>query len=58
MLRQAVAQLDLVTRFLCRNQEMDAGLWNKLFRTDVITQNGIHFRGNNFYEDSFLFSNT
>lgn len=53
-LRQAATQLDLVTRFLCRNQEMDAGLWNKLFRTDVIAQNGIHFRGNNFYEDSFF----
>ena len=53
-LQQADTQRDLVTRFLCRNQEMDAGLWNKLFCTDVIAQNGIHFRGNNFYEDSFF----
>ncbi|MFK5705757.1 glycosyltransferase family 2 protein [Ligilactobacillus sp. LYQ139] len=53
-LQQATTQLDLVTRFLCRNQEMDAGLWNKLFRTDIIAQNGIKFQGKNFYEDSFF----
>ena len=53
-LQQATTQADLIEYFLCRNQEMDAGLWNKLFRTDVIAQNKIHFRGNNFYEDSFF----
>lgn len=54
MLQQADTIKNLIIHFLCQNQEVDMGLWNKLFRTDVITQNGIHFRGNNFYEDSFF----
>lgn len=46
-----LTQLSLVGRYLNRNQEMDAGLWNKVFSRKMIEQNHLKFQNRNFYED-------
>lgn len=48
------SQIDLTGLFLNRNNEMDAGLWNKIYSTEIIRKNGLTFKNENFYEDTLF----
>lgn len=45
---------ELITNFLLKNEEMDVGLWNKLFMRKIIKVNNISFKNTNYFEDSFF----
>lgn len=43
-----------IANYLSHHQEMDVGLWNKLFRREIIIQNKIQFENGNFFEDTLF----
>lgn len=45
---------ELVNNYLTKNREIDVGLWNKLFRTDIVRKNNLQFENKNFFEDSLF----
>ncbi|PGT18403.1 MULTISPECIES: glycosyltransferase [Bacillus cereus group] len=42
---------DILENFLCRHDEPFVVAWNKLYRTEIIKQNGLHFENRAFFED-------
>lgn len=40
--------------YLTKNQEMDVGLWNKLFKRKIIEKNQLRFENGNFFEDTIF----
>lgn len=47
---------DLAKHFLIDRDQMDSGLWNKIFKAKIINENGLQFTNKNFVEDIlFLF---
>ena len=40
--------------YLTKNKEMDVGLWNKIFRLDIIKKNNIMMINENYFEDSLF----
>lgn len=53
-LKKAKSNSELITNFLLKNEEMDVGLWNKLFMREIIKVNNISFNNTNYFEDSFF----
>lgn len=47
-------QVELIGDYLTKNQEMDVGLWNKIFVKEIITQNQLKMNNKNFFEDSLF----
>lgn len=45
---------DEIADYLVKHQEMDVGLWNKLFKLDIILENEIQFENGNFFEDTLF----
>ncbi|MCL5457655.1 glycosyltransferase [Loigolactobacillus coryniformis] len=45
---------ELISRYLISRVEMDSGLWNKLFRADIIKKNQLQFTNKNFLEDTLF----
>lgn len=43
--------------FLAEGKELDAGLWNKVFKRSIINKNNIFFENGNFFEDSLFVLN-
>lgn len=43
-----------VVDFLTKNNEVDVGLWNKVFSIDFLKENAISFWGENFFEDTMF----
>lgn len=54
ILKNAQTKQDLVSLYLTKNSEMDVGLWNKVFKTEIIRENNINFKNSNFFEDSLF----
>ncbi|MBU8586945.1 glycosyltransferase [Priestia megaterium] len=40
--------------YLIRQKEMDVGLWNKIFKADIIKNNKLFFENGNFFEDTLF----
>jgi len=40
--------------FLTKHKEMDVGLWNKIFKLDIIQKNNLNFENGNFFEDTLF----
>jgi glycosyltransferase involved in cell wall biosynthesis len=48
---------EIAKRFLINRDQMDSGLWNKIFKASIIKNNGLQFSNKNFVEDIlFLFN--
>lgn len=45
------SKLKMTADYLNKNQEMDVGLWNKIFKLSIIKQNELTFKNKNFFED-------
>jgi len=45
---------DILADYLCMHQEMDVGLWNKIFKRSIIEKNMIFFENGNFFEDTLF----
>lgn len=45
---------EVINNYLSKNREIDVGLWNKLFRTDIVNGNNLRFENKNFFEDSLF----
>ncbi|MFL2030050.1 glycosyltransferase family 2 protein [Loigolactobacillus zhaoyuanensis] len=54
ILQNATDFTDLISRYLVDRLEMDSGLWNKLFRAELIKDNGLQFTNKNFLEDTLF----
>ncbi|MDT2740336.1 glycosyltransferase family 2 protein [Enterococcus canintestini] len=54
VLENAQNKQKLLSLYLTKNSEMDVGLWNKVFKTEIIRENNINFKNSNFFEDSFF----
>jgi len=54
LLNLAQNKKNLIINYLTRNKEFDVGLWNKVFKLDVIKDNDLHFENGNFFEDSLF----
>lgn len=56
VLEGASSKEELAKRFLLTRDQMDSGLWNKIFKADIINKNRLQFTNKNFVEDIlFLF---
>lgn len=53
-LANAKSKERLLEFFLTRNKEFDVGLWNKIFKSEIIKENNIKFDNGNFFEDSLF----
>lgn len=53
-LNNAENKRELIINYLTKNKEFDVGLWNKIFKLDVIRNNGLYFENGNFFEDSLF----
>ncbi|GEB77518.1 glycosyl transferase [Sporolactobacillus inulinus] len=45
---------DCIADYLVHHQEMDVGVWNKLFKKDILIDNNIQFENENFFEDTLF----
>ncbi|USS90339.1 glycosyltransferase family 2 protein [Fructilactobacillus carniphilus] len=54
LLESADSKEQLIGIYLTKNQEMDVGLWNKIFIKKVIEDNNISMSNDNFFEDSLF----
>ncbi|MFC6170169.1 glycosyltransferase family 2 protein [Loigolactobacillus jiayinensis] len=54
IIRQAQSQNELIKLYFGANTECDVGLWNKLFRREIIEQQQLRFSNGNFFEDSLF----
>ncbi|ANZ57748.1 hypothetical protein BGL34_03835 [Fructilactobacillus lindneri] len=54
ILETAQDDSQLIGNYLTKNQEMDVGLWNKIFVKKVIDDNEIKMSNENFFEDSLF----
>ncbi|MCO7177112.1 glycosyltransferase family 2 protein [Sporolactobacillus kofuensis] len=45
---------NILKDFLIHHQEMDVGLWNKLFVRKIIQKNELYFENGNFFEDTLF----
>lgn len=56
VLEGANTRAEIAKRFLLERDQMDSGLWNKIFRASLIQDNNLQFSNKNFVEDIlFLF---
>lgn len=51
VLEGATTKDEIAKKFLLNRDQMDSGLWNKIFRADIIQQNHLSFSNKNFVED-------
>lgn len=54
ILQNSHNQAELIGNYLTKNQEMDVGLWNKIFVREIITKNQLKMNNKNFFEDSLF----
>lgn len=54
ILQNSHNQVELIGDYLTKNQEMDVGLWNKIFVKETITKNQLRMNNKNFFEDSLF----
>lgn len=53
-LSKAQNKKELLENYLTKNKELDVGLWNKVFKLEIIQNNNLHFENGNFFEDSLF----
>lgn len=51
VLEEADTKADIAKKFLLDRDQMDSGLWNKLFKANIIKDNHLQFSNKNFVED-------
>lgn len=54
ILEKSTSNEQLIGNYLTKNKEMDVGLWNKIFRLDIIKKNNIMMSNENYFEDSLF----
>ncbi|USS84722.1 glycosyltransferase family 2 protein [Fructilactobacillus myrtifloralis] len=56
-LENSTSNVELIGNYLTKNAELDVGLWNKIFRLDLIKKNSVIMSNDNFFEDSLFVLN-
>lgn len=54
VLGRSSSKEDLIIKYLTKNKEFDVGLWDKIFKLDIIKNNKLIFENGNFFEDSLF----